>query len=140
MARSGSSDEGVLAFQVRDQMVMASGSFFFLFFCRKKIKTRQGAACLGRDRFRVRLFFFCIFVEKKLKPEGGRLVLVEIGLGLGCFFFCFFLYFKIALHGSKLPPLKVLKRLVFIGEILLGFLTWSLNFFLFVNFDFFLFF
>ena len=34
------------------------------------------------------------------------------------------------------PPVKVLRRLVFIGEMLLGFSTWSLNFFLFVNFDF----
>ena len=34
------------------------------------------------------------------------------------------------------PPLFVLRRLVFIGEMLLGFSTWSLNFFLFVNFDF----
>ena len=34
------------------------------------------------------------------------------------------------------PPLNVSLRPVFIGKMLLGFSTWSLNFLLFVNFDF----
>jgi hypothetical protein len=55
----------------------------------------------------------------------GRLVWVEIGLGLGFIVFLFF--FKIT------PPLLcVMWRPVFIGKILLGFQTWSLNFFLFL--------
>ena len=40
------------------------------------------------------------------------------------------------LKVSKLPPLKNQFSMVFIGKLLLGFSTWSLNFFLFVNFDF----
>ena len=63
---------------------------------------------------------------------GGAAPLVEWGwffcLGLGFFVFLFFENFKIA------PPpfLNVLKKPVFIGRMLLGFSTWSLNFFLFL--------
>ena len=69
---------------------------------------------------------------EKFKPDEGKGAagLVEIGLGLGCFF-CIFLIFQ-----NYPLLLNVLRRLVFIGEMLLGFSTWSLNFFLFVNFDF----
>ena len=53
---------------------------------------------------------------------------IQIGLGF------FLLYFS---GVSKIsPPLNVLRNPVFIGKMLLGFSTWSLNFLLFVNFDF----
>ena len=48
-----------------------------------------------------------------------------------------FLGFFVVFSGvSKIsPPLNVLRNPIFIGKMLLGFSTWSLNFF-FVNFDF----
>ena len=52
-------------------------------------------------------------------------VWVELSLGLGLFF-CFYPFTKLP------PPPNVLRRPVFIGEMLLGFSTWSLNFFPFL--------
>jgi len=84
----------------------------------RKIQAGEGAAVL----------------EKMRGKRGGRRSLERDGFRVRVFFFCIFLMFQ---NGP--PPLCVLKTNIYRQKILLGFQTWSLNFF-FCKFWFFLFF
>ena len=76
-----------------------------------------------KSRGRGRLFGVRKFTSR------GAAVWKGIGLGLG---FLYFFSDVVKITSS----LNVLRNPVFIGKMLLGFSTWSLNFLLFVNFDF----
>ena len=84
------------------------------------------------------------FLERKIQGPQGTIIQKPVGeapsagflsgekkMGLRLGFFVFF-----SECCPNYPPLNVLRNLVFIGKMLLGFSTWSFNFFLFVNFDF----
>jgi len=70
-------------------------------------------------------------IKKEQRLEGAAALLGEDER-------LFFRVFCVALKCFcfKLPPLFVCWRLIFIGKIMFGPQTWSLNFFFFVNFDF----
>ena len=66
------------------------------------------------------------WLRQKFKPKGrGAACLEKNG---------FRVRFCISSEVVKIAPLNVLKKPVFIGRMLLGFSTWSLNFFLFCKF------
>ena len=92
---------------------------------------REGGRRLESQKLKPEGAAWLVF-EKKKKCQGwGAVALRKMGEDRFRVFVFFFL------NVSKMPPpLNVLRNPAFIGKMLLGFSTWSLNFFLFVNFDF----